>query len=403
MTAPATPETVVPGSGTAIEKPGIIPPTNPPSTIAEAAQLAREMIAQGKMGPTDPIPPAETPSAEPKVEEPKAEEPKVEESVVEEPAVVTEIPPESDTVVYTPPLAGREGEPFVIEVEDKQVGDHLRMLTRGYMRGEQAREAREQAESVLQEAQDLTYAVQLDPAGYVAQALETPEDLDHVFRYLATRPGVLERASDWIQEVMSDQRELERESERLEAQRIRRRDTLYNQVNEKRAVDQNARAVTRAIGKSIETLAPAHWNEAAREVFFDDIVSDLQRYARDKGLRTIDPRIVPGAIQHRLSLMGLKPRDGSDPAPTKTPAAPTGTPATTGTRSPAATPSVTPQQLQQQSVRRAAAASAPPGAGSPVPSVPKAPAYDPSKPGTPIQQAAAFARSVVRSLSTRPS
>ena len=238
--------------------------------------------------------------------------------------------------------------------------------------------------------------MQLDPAGYVTSTIQDPNDLHHLFRYLATRPGILESSTDWLAEMMGDPGQIQREARDLDAMRIQRRDQMMGQVNARREIDQNARQIVRTATKTIESLAPSGWDDEARGIFTEDVLNDVRRYARTNNLNTVDPRAVPGLVQHRLKLMGLAPRNSAN-----TPQG--GTPTPTGNKGPVAGQAPSPAQLQQQSARRHSAASAPPGAGSPVAAIPKAPAYDPKAPGSPVQQAANYARTMIRRFQQRPS
>jgi hypothetical protein len=293
----------------------------------------------------------------------------------------------------------REGETFPIEVSDIETADRLRQLQRAALRGEQARALREEAAAMREEAEEFNYVVEMDPAGVIAEAITAPEDQVHLAKYLLTRPGVLEAAEAWLVELLNDpEKVLPTQRKLVEADRIERREAVSGEVNAKRELNKNARALVQAAQRSIDSLVPETWSVDARRQMYEDVRSDMSAVVRHEMAEAkrrgmdhdgrLDPRRVAGMVQRRLSLLGVAPRSAKPVS---------GTPAAAGT-TPAAIPGATAETLKAARAAKAAAASAPPGAGSPSATIPPAPPYDPTQKGTPIQQAAAHVRRFVSGL-----
>lgn len=308
-------------------------------------------------------------------------------------------------------IPGRSAEDpdFDLEVGDQESFEALNRLTKGYARREQAEQIYEQAQQIRERAEDITYAAELDPADIITKAITQPADVDQLFRFLATRAGVLERCAEWIGKILDEPETLTSAAAEADAERITRRDNVRGEIQVKMAFDDNARVLLRTVNKSIESLAPATFTDDARALLKRDLRADMiavvqaqigqYREENPRGpipvdVRMLDPRRVPGLIQRRFALMGVALRAATDPAKTGTlPAG--GTP-------PVGRAPLTAAALTAARTARAAAASAPPGAGSPVATITKPPAYDPKQTGTPLQQAARWARDRVAALTKKP-
>jgi hypothetical protein len=388
--APESPAIAAPGAG-------IVPAPEAPRSIAEAANAARAMLAEAQRigapvaSPIDaPVGPGDEPVVDPLA---PFEAAPIDVAAPELDADGNEIPADNPLVVTIP---GREaGEEIEIEAADLETAERLRQLNNGFARGEEARAIREEAQAIREEAEDIRYGAQLDPAGVILSALKQPADLDHVARFLLTQPGALERLAPWIGELMDEPDRIPQANALMEAERIRRRQYVEGEVNRERELNNNARQLVRTTHKSIESLAPEGMDDRGKQQLADDVLADVQQYARAQKLERVDPRAVPGLVQRRLSMYGLAPRRAG--APGRDPKAPT-----VPNRPAAGGSGRTPAALLAGSAARRSAVSAPPGAGSPVAMPTAAPKYDPTKPGSPIKQAADFARTMVRAIGKRP-
>lgn len=313
----------------------------------------------------------------------------------------------------------REGDDeFEIEVGDKETAERLNQLKRGYARREQAEQIRDDAQRVRDEADDIKYAAELDPGEIVLTGLQDARDVDHLTRFLFTRAGVLERNRDFLITLLEQPEGLATQAALLDAERVTRREQVKGEIQTKMAFDTNARQLLRTLDKSATSLAPSAMDDDGLALLKRDVRQDMiavvnfqiRQYCEANGIplgrdgrptqplpiavRMLDPRQVPGLIQRRFKLMGVAPRSATSPAANGTPPA--------GTKRPAGKVPLTPEALKAARTARAAAASAPPGAGSPVAQVPKAPTYDPKQKGSAIQQAAAHARRFMSGLTKAP-
>lgn len=423
MTAPAG---SVPGSGApaadddALESaaaPVAADAPKPAPTLTDAFARARELVAQRQADAAVGAPMGETEEervareavdaelANETAEERTARETAEAQRASETPEQTTareaqEAAAAAELVVAIPPR--REGEePFEIEVSDKEAADRLRQLAAAAVRGDQARAIRDEAQAMRDRAEELQLDAELDPAGFIRQVMTKPQDVDHLIRYLLTRDGVMARARDWISGLIETPESVALQQRLVDADDVKRRDSVARAVAVKREVNENARQIVRTLDKSIESMLPATFieNDDAKGIFRNDLLSDIRAYARfqvqrDPDARTVDPRVIPGLVERRRKLLGLA-------APSAT-AAPAAAPTPAGSKAPAATTGPTAEQLKQARAKRRAAASAPPGAGSQVATMQRPPKYDPKQKGTAINQAATYARSVVAALRKRP-
>ena len=379
MTAPAIPAPAREATADTGTTPVAAPETTRPESIADAAARARTLLSQptADSAPTDTIPP-ET----------------VEEDAVDVAPEGVEEQPTVPLVVTGPGLRGEDGNdtPFEIEVSDEQSKQVLETWAKGYVRGEQARAIREEAQGLRDQADEIKFGVEIDPAGFMAAVIQNPNDKAFLFRSLAVEPGILEAHREWLLGVLDAPDALPTEKALIEAEGIKRREKTQAIVAEKREMSQNAMALVRTANKTIETMAPATYSDDSKEALYQDVLADLRQFARDRNLRTVDPRVIPGLIEKRLARYGVAPRTAPSQSSVSGPAA-------AGTK-PTAPTLPTPETLRKARAAKRAAGSAPPGVGSPVATLPKPPAYDPTKKGTPIQQIADWGRAMIRGSGT---
>lgn len=370
------------------------------SAIAIAADKARETIATAAKAAADkqaavvPVVPAnETPEqkqAREDVELIRSTETPEETAAREAQEAATAAGTEGDAALRASLPAVADGQdPLDIEFGDPESAERVRELSAGYVRGKQARAIYDGAQALRDDAENMTYAVEADPGGFVSSVIQHPADMDHLLKYLATRPGVLERNAEYLAGLIEKPDAIEGQSAILEAERIKRRDVVSGQVAIKKEVNANARKIVGTLDTTLDTVMPDGWSADQKAAFREDCLTDIRAFAREKQLRTVDLRVVPGIVQGRLKRYGVSPRSAGAPAAVpKTPVVPVA-------------PEVTADALVKARARRAAAGGAPPGAGSPTAAVTKPPAFDPKQPGNAIQQAARFARTLIPGLTKR--
>lgn len=311
------------------------------------------------------------------------------------------------------------GEEFDLEVDDPETLAAINRLKKGYARREQAEAIRDEAQRIREETEDIRYAAELDPANIVLSAMHSEEDVDHLFRFLSTRAGVMERNREWAAGLLESPESIALQARMLDADRVTRREQVKGEIQEKMAFDTNARQLLGTLRQSVGSLAPDSMDDDGRALLERDVRQDIvarvnaqvTQYVRENNIpldadgrprerlprevRMLDPRIVPGLIQRRFKLMGVAPKSASVTAAKGTPA-----PAPKGPGTGKAP--LTAEALQAARTARRAGASAPPGAGSLVATLEKAPAYNPKVKGSAIQQTVDWWRARQLALSKRP-
>lgn len=302
------------------------------------------------------------------------------------------------------PVQGSET-PFTLEVGDQETADLITSLVQRATRGDQSRAIREQAQQMRDEAEEFQLVVELDPAGVVQEAITDPKDIQHLFRYLATRPGVLQQNLEWVQKLLDDPDSLATNADLMELERMRRKESVQGDVTAKREDRQYNRALAGTIHKSMESLVPESLTTEARDQLYSDVMDDVRKFKDEHNLRTMDLRRVPGFIQRRLALWGHKPREAGQGSERTAPsgAAIVPTVPVVPAKPVVAPPARTVADLKAASANRQAAASAPAGPGGVANALPVRPAFDPKQPGTALQQSIAWARkTLLPSLTKKP-
>lgn len=273
-----------------------------------------------------------------------------------------------------PRRAGEES--FKVVAETKADADHLRNLINRAADRDTVLRIREEADDLRAEADELKYVVQLDPSGFVLDQIRTPDDRVQLARTLFTDPTVFAAMKDWVEALVEHPEALDAERERQESRNIIRQSKVKEHVEMRRFVDRNERSLIRTTHKSLESLLPDHLlsDTGKYNAVFGAIMSQLQYIKQSERVHAIDPKRVPGLIQHHLSIYGVQPRSNGTKG-SKEGAPPAKPPV--GQKPPARQP--TGVQLKAQSDARRRAAGAGPGAGSPAATMPKLPA---AKPGT---------------------
>lgn len=333
--------------------------------------------------------------------------------------VAEEIPAE-EAISIAIPVQGSE-DPFVLEVSDPETAEHINGLIRRAERGERAQAIRQEAQQMREEVEEFHYAVEMDPTGVLDRILLDPptdrqethqerqsreHDTDHLFLKLLTKPGVLERHLEVVGKMMDNPETIDAYAEKVELERLRRQKVVEERVNERRVLNQRARQLETTIHKTIASLAPDTFTDEGRIALFRDIMRDAKDYERANNLAAIGLHRIPGLIQQRFKYLGIAPKSENQNGNTNT--APRNTPGSnvTGVRKPPVpkpadaprpTEGVAPSpktaaELKAAAERRQGAASAAPGAGAAANAMPARPAYDPSQPGTAVQQSTAWAR-----------
>ena len=381
----------------------VAPVVPAPTALQAATAAARDVLAKQAAAAQATVDAAAViePAAEPEVVVPveETEEQRLDRIAREAAGEVIEEPPSTELSVTID--GAREGESVTIEVSDLETADRLRQLQRAAVRGHQARAIRMEGQQAREDAEEINYRAEVDPAGVLTENIKSPKDQGHLLRYLLTRPNVLAQNEKWLVDLLNAEDPavaVASEARMAEAERIERREAVGQQVAWQRELNKNARALVQATERSIDSLVPETWTDEMKGQLYEDVLEDVRKQNRQRAAEAEqrgipydgrqDPRTVAGMVQRRLKLLGVAPKAVQPVGAGKAPV---------GTTPPVKTVQ-TPETLRAARSARQAAASAPVGAGSPAAIMPKAPAYDPTQKGNPIQQAAAHARRFVSAL-----
>lgn len=266
--------------------------------------------------------------------------------------------------------ARREGEePIRIQAADQQMADQIRALQNRAVAYDESIRIRDEAEAYRAQADEMSYGVQLDPAGFLLENLKSSEnftaDAMHVARVLLTQPGVLENMKDWVVALAAHPEAIPQEARLANADRVERKTKTEPLVKQRQFENKNARDLVREAYRVVQANVP-DWAPPAYDSFVRDIVRDLQDVQQQENVRVTDPRRVKGLVERRLKAFGVAPGavrvgagGGGNGRLTGKPGKPTG-------------PSG--QQLVATDTARRRAAGPGPGAGSPAAGIPKPPA-----------------------------
>ncbi|HUU96460.1 MAG TPA: hypothetical protein VM487_12030 [Phycisphaerae bacterium] len=253
-----------------------------------------------------------------------------------------------------------------VVVEDPLVAERLRQMKNGYMRGEDAKAIRSQAEQVLEQAEEVKAHIATDPIAFVHENLRPEFRLELAYAIL-TDPQLWPSIAPTLQGLTQDPQKVEMLRADLNARRYQFRESASAQIQQDRAMQKNARAVSAAIQKIVP---PTLRGEQAR-LWVSDALQTVGQYVDQSNLRGIDPSHLPMILAQRLQAFGVDPtlaaqRLAGSSVPSRPAAGRPGTaPARRAPGAPAASQPSGQTFVAGSQARRAVAAIAPAGAGAP--------------------------------------
>lgn len=305
-------------------------------------------------------------------------------------------------------IPGRNpGESLEIAVDDPETADRLRQLANSAMRGEEARAVLQDAQQRVQQVEEFEDMIQADPAGVFERALaDDPRTQAHLALYLFTRPAIQKLVGETLQKAgveIVDDAAFENLALRMENERHTLRENYSAVAEERRAVSANLAQIQAAVG----AIIPPQLQDQARDVFFRDALRDVALYAEQHNMLTVPVQHIPLVLAARMAASGIDPVQ----AASRMQAALTGggagnrssgngaagaKPAKNGAAPPPQAPQRTGAQMVAGAKKRTVAAKVPgagAGTGNPPPVIPP---YDPTKPGSAIEQATAAHRAALQ-------
>lgn len=410
--------------------PGGAPPAEErPSPIKEALGRAREALTGGKGLNSLSAPAPAAPAAPPKPNQPPAgTNPPAPKAGAPAPSPDGgEAPPEAGADADAPPADGTappdgaagdagddvdpelvaevparfpDEEPVQIVVEDKETADRIRQLARGYMRGNEVREAQQRIAAREEETEAIRTAMEVDPVGFALSNQLTEDQQINLAISLLTDERLWAKLQPVMRAALTKPEALVAIRAEARADRAELREQAEGAVQTRRAVQRNVRELNSAL----DAIVPDTLSDVERDLFIQDCRTDISVYAQANRLLTLDPRDLPKVLARRLATRNITPeqalrliltppaqRASRQPARQQVPTGKTtseGAPAS-GTPPTRKTPTGA-DFVRGQQKKAQVAASAPAGAGAPSSTIPKPPA------GTNLKGAFAHARQVLR-------
>jgi hypothetical protein len=362
-------------------------PGGPPPSIADAVRAARERMAKGE--PIVDLPVADEPGTGETPDDAAEGEADAEEGAEEE---APPVDAKTNPLYFAGPPLTPNGAPIEMILADEDSLKSLQMLQSGYARGEQARAVEAESRAIIDEFNEFTDAMQLDPVDVVERSLSI-EQGEILARTLLTHPEILKRLVEGgLREALDDETAFGSFKLRAENERSKLRDSARAKVETTRAVRKNAGDIMGALGR----LMPPDLTPEQRDLFLRDARGDIRAFQQERRVEIVDPRDVPGILAPRMKAYGLERPAGKGksgaPAATETAAAPSPAPPRV-----AAAPR-TPEAVKTAAgVRRVLAAAAPGTSGAPHRKSP----LDLIPAGSNIKQAAAAFRTARRAGTAR--
>lgn len=276
--------------------------------------------AAPQVGRTAVTPPVRVPGVDdrpgevPALEGPEGQEtPAAEAAEGEQPPEGEEQPPEGSQEAaaddLTVLLPGREGdEEYEFVVESPEAADRLRQLKNGYMRGNAVREAEADIQAKLSEVENVRQSVTFDPAGFVAEILQTDPEFgaqqaEHLVLYLLTQPDLYKRVGPKVAKLLSDPNEFRVVAAEQKAARLDARVEMQSRVEQDRAVRQNLSEIQATVG----AMLPPNLPPEQQQVAYSDMLRDLKEYADRHDLQVIPVHEIPTLLARRLTALGVNP------------------------------------------------------------------------------------------------
>jgi len=277
----------------------------------------------------------------------------------------------TEYTVVLPGLEERGEQPIELEAPDEETYNRLNRLANEAAVGRQVREQEKALQAQRRELTELQDMIQIDPTGFILdqvpenvrvdvamQLLFQPKVLEAVEQRLAQNEAIRELlgedAEPGLPSVLGNRLALRALRAELEADRLRMQSKLREQVEYRRTLQANAERIAAEINR----LIPETITGERREQLFADAVRDVRDRLQKLQINEIDPHDVRLIVSDRFRRLGIDLEatgNGGSPnggrAPVRPAAAPQGRTAE--------------QFMQARNARRAAAATAPAGAGAP--------------------------------------
>lgn len=402
MTAPVAPVAVAPAAAPVAPAVPAAAPAAPNATpsaneLVESFRAARKIptrAADARPGPVA-LPPAQLQVADPNAA-PSPEQAAVQQVVdaaaaavaaeadPNAPPVDPNAPPVAEGVdpdapeKWTVSLPGRNaGDDLEVEVDDPILAQRVQQLSKGYMRGEQARQVLGQAEGLQREANEVREVLLLDPVGFIGNYLP-PEQRAEVALGTLLAPEIWQEIAPVLINLLQDPNAAATARAQFETRRLQHKEQIREQREEHAGAQRHAQELL----SGIQRLTPMFQHPQQAPAFQADLRAYVREYSNTHGLERIPLEQLPAIVAPRLVAWGIDPAAAFAhyfrPAPPQqmapnrpAPRAPAG-----AAHAPAPAAPVAPgaARVVAATQKQALAAAAPPGAGASamtIPTVPK--------------------------------
>ncbi len=363
MTTAAQPEPVVTDPAAA---PAAVEPVAAPEPTPDPVQELRDRLARGEEAfpsTEEPAAPAPTGEGEPAEGEESVQTEEVTPEGAEEGGEVTEAGEtevDNQFVVTLEGLEDKGEKPLELYAPDEESFNRLNRLQNEAQVGRDVKTQRQQIQDQRAELTAVEDMMAIDPTQFMLDHI--PDAVrDEVAMQLVFAPKVFDAiqtrlheagVEGGIAEILENPEGLRALRAELETSRLKMGNQLREQGEKRKVLEASAQRVA----TTISDMIPEHIAGDARNLLFQDAVRDVKERCERLGIDNPDADDVKLIVSGRLRRQGISLSASPDPAPGgKAPAAAAAAPAgRTGA-----------QFKEAQKLRIAAAAAAPPGAGTP--------------------------------------
>lgn len=198
-------------------------------------------------------------------------------------------------------------------IDPKDAEERVRQLKNGFVRGEQLRARQAELDDADERINGIFDELEADPAGFLTSGVK-PEVRLQVAEELLLQldqqsfDALLDRVDEWTRNPAArDVQRTKKENDRLK-QSASRSTEAREQARVQREV--------REIHGSIVDLIPPELTDARADVFVRAAATELQLYAKEKKLSSLDPSKVPEILADRgvLEAFNISPNGGGNPS-----------------------------------------------------------------------------------------
>ncbi len=343
----------------------------PAPEVSEAVDVPSEADAAVAEG-ADPVKPPEeleAPPAHHAAEQPRDEQgrfTKKDDELVVEPGAEPII--DDEGIWETVPLPLDDGE--IVEAEvSPELAAHIATLQANADKLAsyeseitQARETQAEAQARIEELDEIQSFIEADPVGYLSGRVREDLRKDVVLDLILTDDSIYDAVTEALQKWQYEPHERRIQAAERRAQRVEQERDLRYRQQQRRAIQQRATVLTQAM----QSYVPTEMDPETATRFQEDMYRDLTMYGQRNGWDGVEPEQLPKILAFRLRQYGVDPSTLGNGAVRDASGTVIAKPANDAASQLAEARKQGERLQKQYQRRRAAGASAPAGAGTPV-------------------------------------